>query len=384
MFEYFKNNYAWNLAAVTLIEDVGTISEPAEAFAQVAHLATGDAEEANAAWHDAMVALADRLERMGKEDFGIGRPLSAARKHHRAAMYLLRAERMISHHDERRLVTYRRALENYRAARQLGADGVEFIDIPYKAGSIPAIFVPAEPGKVSPIIVHLQGFDSVKETQFPFLQEYRRRGLSCLIVDQPGAGGALRLHGLTVEVETEHYVGVILDYLEGRADTKTQAVGLAGISMGGYFAPRAAAFEKRIKALAVWGAFFDFNRLLARQADPVKANEAPSVPNPANHALWAFGADSPQDMLAKAKAMTLEGVAGKITCPILIFHGESDRQVPVQHAIDTYEAVASKDKTLKIFTADEGGVEHCQIDNRAWAGDLMADWFAERLGPIEL
>ena len=169
MFEYFKNNYAWNLAAVTLIEDVGTISEPAEAFAQVAHLATGDAEEANAAWHDAMVALADRLERMGKEDFGIGRPLSAARKHHRAAMYLLRAERMISHHDERRLVTYRRALENYRAARQLGADGVEFIDIPYKAGSIPAIFVPAEPGKVSPIIVHLQGFDSVKENTISVL-----------------------------------------------------------------------------------------------------------------------------------------------------------------------------------------------------------------------
>ncbi len=98
MFEYFSANYAWNMAVVTLVEDVGTISEPSEAFQAVAHLAKGaDPSVANEAWYQAMARLGDRLERMADQDFADGHLLSAARKYHRAAMYFFRAERMISH-----------------------------------------------------------------------------------------------------------------------------------------------------------------------------------------------------------------------------------------------------------------------------------------------
>lgn len=380
MFEYFKDNYAWNLTAVTLIEEVGTISQPAEAFAAVAEFATAPAAQASAAWHDAMTALGDKQERFAQADLAAGHALTAARKFHRAAMYFIRAERITSHEDPRRLAVYRRALANYRLAREHGRDGVEFVDIPFEGGFMPALVVPAAPvaGKPAPLVIHIQGFDSIKETQFPMLQEYRRRGLSCLIVDQPGAGGALRLHGLFARAETETYVRALIDWVQARPDLATDRIGLVGLSMGGYFSPRAAAFEPRVKACAAWGAFYHAGRL-AERIEQGETGSAPSVPEPIKHAMWTFGVPTPGDFVEIAKKMTLKGVVERLTCPLLVMHGENDRQVPVEHARLTYENAGSADKTLKIFTRDEGGAEHCQIDNRAIAADYVADWFASRL-----
>lgn len=376
MFEYFEGNYAWNLAVVTLVEDVGTISEPAEAFQAVKHLEGAAPEVANEAWYEAMAKLAGRLERMAEEDLSAGHPLTAARKFHRSAMYYIRAERMMSHSDTRRMVAYKRAVANYRKARDLEQSDVEFVDIPYKSGVLPALLVRAKSDGPAPIVIHIQGFDSIKETQYPVLQEYRRRGLSVLIVDQPGAGGALRLYGLPAEIETENYISKVVDYIQSRPDIATDQIGLAGISMGGYFAPRAAAFEPRIKACACWGAMFSAAAMVKRlQSNAVSA--APSVPNPTTHGLWAWGAASPQELAETLTRMTLEGVIEKITCPLLVMHGENDRQVPLQHALDTYERATTPNKTLKIFTLEGGGAEHCQIDNRTLAADCLADWFSD-------
>ena len=68
-------------------------------------------------------------------------------------------------------------------------------------------------------------------------------------------------------------------------------------------------------------------------------------------------------------------------CPLLIVHGENDRQVPLSEAQKLFDAaVNSPGKKLKVFTLDEGGAEHCQVDNNAMGVDHMADWVAEVLG----
>ena len=258
-------------------------------------------------------------------------------------------------------------------------DGVEFVDIPYEGGFMPALLIPApSQATPAPLVIHLQGFDSVKETQFPMFQEYRRRGLSCLIVDQPGAGGALRLHGLTARYDTEAYVSVIVDWIMSRPDIATDRIGLCGLSMGGYFAPRAAAFEPRIAACAAWGAMHD---AFAIASPIVKGGEvdAPSVPSPMKHALWVFGLSSKEEFVEVFKKINLDGIVEKISCPLLVMHGENDRQVPLEQAIRTYEQATVADKTLKIFTKEEGGAEHCQVDNRVVAADYAADWFSSRL-----
>jgi esterase/lipase len=89
---------------------------------------------------------------------------------------------------------------------------------------------------------------------------------------------------------------------------------------------------------------------------------------------WVVGAPDDAAALDIAKKFTLEGIAQQIECPVLILHGENDRIVPLQAAKTLYEKVGAKNKILKIFTAEEGGAEHCQVDNRQLGIDYVGDW----------
>lgn len=380
MFEYFPDNYAWSLTTATLFDEVGTTSEVEEALRSVKHLAGGDPATANEAWYEAFMRLAQRLERLGDTDMEEGHPLTASRKYHRAGLYYLRAERFLHHSDPRELMAYQLGIDYFRKAREVAREPVEYVDIPFEDGLMPCMFVRADVDGPAPCMIHIQGFDSLKELHHPIIsEEYRKRGMHMLIVDQPGAGGALRLHGLTAGHETEHYVAKLVDYVEARDDVDGERIGLSGNSLGGYYAPRAAAFEKRLKCCIAWGALWDFSVYFERAY--AKIESAPSVPDMVSHGMWVMGQKTPEDALAVARKMTLEPVIDKITCPLLVCHGENDRQVPLWMAEKTYEdAVNSPNRKLKVFRLDEGGAEHCQIDNRQLIGDVMSDWAAEIFG----
>jgi len=104
-------------------------------------------------------------------------------------------------------------------------------------------------------------------------------------------------------------------------------------------------------------------------------------PDYANRLMWVFGKETIEDAVAASKGLSLEGVAEKITCPLLVVHGENDRIIPMWEAERTIErAVNSPNRKLKVFTFAEGGEDHCQIDNTFMAVDYMADWVAEIFG----
>jgi esterase/lipase len=84
--------------------------------------------------------------------------------------------------------------------------------------------------------------------------------------------------------------------------------------------------------------------------------------------------------MEKVKKFTLAGVAEKIKCPFLITWGTQDKLTPRSVAETLHAKVGSKDKTLKIFDEDEGGAEHCQVDNRQVGTDYICDWLEARLG----
>ena len=116
------------------------------------------------------------------------------------------------------------------------------------------------------------------------------------------------------------------------------------LSLGGYYAPRAAAFEKRFKCCVAWGAIFDYGKCVdgahRRHQRALGAGLSPSTCN------WVFGKESIDETLkVVTRQMTLEGVADKITCPLLIVHGENDRQVPLWHAEKTYRGAPSTART---------------------------------------
>ena len=93
-----------------------------------------------------------------------------------------------------------------------------------------------------------------------------------------------------------------------------------------------------------------------------------------------FGASATLNELTEMlEEFRLDGVVQRMCCPFLLTHGEEDTQIPLTDARALYEAVGSKDKTFKVFTAAEGGAQHCQRDNMSLGVTYMADWLSEQL-----
>ncbi|MGC2714023.1 MAG: alpha/beta hydrolase, partial [Pseudolabrys sp.] len=99
------------------------------------------------------------------------------------------------------------------------------------------------------------------------------------------------------------------------------------------------------------------------------------------HISWVLNASSQDDVLTRLAQFKLDGVVQRITCPFLMLHGEGDEQIPLQEAQKCFAAVGSKNKTMKIFTREEGGYHHCQIDNQSICSAYMWDWLENVLEP---
>jgi len=382
MFEYFENNYPWNLAVVTALgmgavaSDVDTACRGLRALAD-----DDDIARSSAAWAQAWSALAGRLRRQAGRDERDRHQRSAGEKYVRAALYDLMAERAIPCADTAKLATYRAAMDSFGRGVELRGDAAELVDVPHGGGVLPSIFVPAVGPGPAPCIIHFNGFDWVKEFNYlPMAEEYARRGIASLFCDQPGSGGALRLHGITAEVESERAAAACLDYLATRAEVDAERIGIMAASLGGYYAPRAAAFERRLACCVAWGAFWDAGEVLQRRLTE-GARYARSVPDVEDQMRWVTGTDSMEAAVAFMRRLTLKGVAERITCPLLIVHGGQDRQIPVDHGQKTYDAAFnSRARKLVVLGPEDGGVEHCSVDNFPLVRDLAADWIADTLG----
>jgi fermentation-respiration switch protein FrsA (DUF1100 family) len=99
--------------------------------------------------------------------------------------------------------------------------------------------------------------------------------------------------------------------------------------------------------------------------------------------LWVTGTTSVDAAIDVMRQFTLKEVARHITCPLLIVHGGADRQIPVDHGQKTYDAACnSPGRKLVVLGPEDGGVEHCSIDNFPLVRDLAADWIADTLGIV--
>jgi len=382
MFEYFPNHYSWSTAALMAVQRGGELSEVDEACRPLLEAAKlPDARNNPAAqkqWVDRWSGLARKVEALAEADERAGHPFSAGRKYRRAAVYFMTAERMASRHGPEKGVLYAAYLAAFRKSVELRGEPVEFVDIAYGNTQLPALLYRAPGAGPRPAMIHFDGFDVSKEWMHlsGMPHEFARRGISTLMVDHPGIGAALRLQNLPTSPESEKWAAAAMDYLETRADIDRARVGIIAMSLGGYYAPRAAAFEKRLACCVAWGARWDnaesHGRILR---DP---NAARSITGWIDHALHVYGARDIEEASAKIAAMNLKDVAHKIECPLLVVHGENDRQVSADQAHRTIDgAVNSPHRDLKIFSAAEGGVEHCQGDLFSIAVDWIADWVAD-------
>jgi dipeptidyl aminopeptidase/acylaminoacyl peptidase len=170
-----------------------------------------------------------------------------------------------------------------------------------------------------------------------------------------------------------------LDYLLKRPDVDGKRVAIMGYSFGGYYSSRIAAFEKRYAAcIALSALHWDLAAWQQKIKDANK-NAPGSVAQSNFQWRWVAGAKDEDEGIEIAKKFSLKDVAKNITCPFLVTHAGNDRVVPVENAQKLYDAVGSKNKTIKIFATEEGGAEHAHVDNRQVGMDFAADWLADNM-----
>jgi dienelactone hydrolase len=379
LFEYF-HNYICNLSLAIALESGGKIGEIVDMCAPIKDAAANGGDAGTPAFMREWVKMADKLAGLADEDLQRGRAFSAGEKLKRAALYYTTAERMQGHGHPGRQETYVKALDAFSRGTVLAGDNVERVTIPYDGTELSALLTRAPGAGAAPLVIYCNGLDSSKELlYFSWLPHaLARRGISTLCVDQPGTGEAIRLHGLPVTHEAERWASRWVDWAEAQPFVDPARIGMTGISLGGYFAPRAVAFEPRFAAGAVWGANHDWAEVQQKRLN--REGENP-VPHYWAHVHWVFGAEGMDDFLHKAKGMTLDGVMERITVPFLVTHGEQDRQIARDYAHRSYDQLTSAaSRELKIFTPREGGVKHVGADNMSFGRDYIADWFAETLG----
>jgi len=333
------------------------------------------------AWWEEWGAMGARMERTADAARAEGRDATAGNYYLRAAMYYYTGERMVVP-GEQKLDLYRKSLRCAHEGLTRRHKNIEIVDVPYQGAALPAYFMksPVATGP-APTVVLFDGLDNCKEMSVLFAGvELGFRGFHTLAIDGPGQGEALRLRNIHSRYDYEVAGTAAYDYVASRKDVDAQRVVVMAYSLGGYYAPRVAAFEKRYAACVAWGAIFDYHDTWVKRRIAMKS--APPSSMAASHFQlpWVLGVPDMDAAMEKIKNYTLAGVAEHIECPMLICHGDRDRLSSEAVARQLYDAVGAKDKALKIFTAEDSGVEHCQVDNRQVGTDYIADWLAARLG----
>lgn len=381
MFEPFPGNYIWNLSVNIALAFGGAIGEMEQANALIRNVAREGADAGTEAFFEAYGALGDRLVELGGEAEASGKGLSASEKYLRAAIYYMTAERMQSRSYAPRLEMYRTMLEIMARGMATGELGWERVEIAHEGASFPGIFIPGDGEGPRPTILFCNGLDSTKEMIALALRNaFARRGISVLAIDQPGTGEALRFRGLHATPHCERWAASALDYLSSRDDTDAARFGIVGWSLGGFYAPRAACYEKRLKLCVAWGANHNWGEVQRRRLE--REGENP-VPHYWDHVMWVWGEEDRDAFMRLAEDVTLNGHLHNLTMPFLVVHGIHDRQIPLEYARQSYDqAVNSPMRELKIFTDREGGVEHCSADNMEPVRSYIADWVADRFGEM--
>lgn len=256
-----------------------------------------------------------------------------------------------------------RAVASLYAAHRLLDPTAERLEVPFEGATMVAnLRRPAQPAR-PPLVILLPGLDSTKEEFFYWEDVFLARGMATLSLDGPGQGET----GYTTHIRPDYEAAVsaVLDALAGRRDLALDRVGAAGVSLGGYYAPRAAAFEPRLGAVAAIGGPYNFGDCW--EGLPVLTRETF-----AHHS----GASSEAEARERAGRLDLHGVLPRVGQPLLVVFGKLDRLIPWQQA----ERVAAEAPRGELVMYPEGNHVCNNIPYKY--RPLVADWVRERLADV--
>ncbi len=273
--------------------------------------------------------------------------------------------------------------------RSFGREGVTRHDVPYEGGFLPALRYPAQ-GRRRGNVVGFGGFDSVIEEFDAIWRALAEAGYDVVAFDGPGQGGARTRHGLAHTHDWERPVAAACDHFG------LDRVTIVGISMGGYWAIRAAAHEPRVAAVVAWPPVFDWLAALPRPVAgfvrrmgtwrrfmnvtvALRMRLIPVLRHVVGQANWLSRTHEPVDAVAWLLGMNAKHVGSEeVRVPVLLFVGERDRFQPPALAAKQAQALrAAPSVTVRTFTSAEGAAGHCQLGNLPLATAELVRWLED-------
>ena len=345
-------------------------------------------------WYREWMKTAEQREKAGDDFLARGRKISARQEFFKASNYYRTAEFFLhtNPEDPRIVSVWKKGRDSFRKAANLADHPILPVEIPFEGTTLPGyLCLVDKSGTKRPLLIVHSGFDgTVEEIYFETAYFAVKRGYNVLLFEGPGQGGVIRVQKLPFRPNWETVVTPVVDYAMTRKEVDAKRIALMGISFGGYLAPRAAAFEKRIKACIANGGVYDFHMAArlppeeekyldtqkgAEEIDKViyaKMKTDPSFRWVMANGMFTFHAKSPSEWLKMTRPYTMKDVAEKISCPILIVDSEEDKDMPGQARM-LFEALKSP-KDFMLFTKEQGAEEHCQMGAILISNARILDW----------
>ena len=305
---------------------------------------------------------ARHYEQLAETAEAAGRAITAGEAWRRAALCWHWGKFVFTDHPQEQREAHERTVACFRRGAGALTPPAEPVRVPYGGTTLAAYLrVPrASSGERPPIVIMIPGLDSVKEELQATAGYLLARGLAVIAIDGPGQGETE--YELPIEPAYERVTTAVADYLKGRDDIDPDRIGVFGVSLGGYYAARSAAYEPRVRAAVDLAGPYRF--------DLDWDTLAPQTRTTFQH---RSGAASAAQAREQAATLTLEEAAPRITCPLLVVHGGRDRLIPAYHA----ERLAREAPGAELLLYPDGGhgVTNHAFESRA----AIADWLAARL-----
>lgn len=302
-----------------------------------------------------------------------------------AAFYYRAAEFYTFREDPDKQVLYDRFSEIFYQAFEKHV--INRIRIPYENAFLPAIAVEPISTSKGTIVLH-GGYDSFIEEFYSMMWYFAASGYSVIGFDGPGQGAARRRAALPLDYHWEKPVGAVLDHL-GLHD-----VTLIGLSMGGYFALRAAAFEPRVQRVIASGHAFDYSRIARRPATAIMMFFHDHFREFANklsrwkikrggmdawnisHLMYVLAVDEPMAALEFAMELNEQNLCSDaVKQDVLILASRNDHFIPFRlHREQLQRLTAARSLTDRVFGKQDHAQNHCQIGNIGLALQVMREW----------
>ena len=311
-------------------------------------------------WLDEWSANAEMHTTLAREAEESGRGRTAGEAWQRAAVGFHFGKFVWVLDEDKSRAAAEHAVDALRRAHAHLDPSAERLEAPLDGGRVVANLRRPRDVDRPPLAVLIPGLDSTKEEFFRFEEFFLNRGMATLSMDGPGQGEC----GYDVPIRPDYELGLsaALDAVAGRDDLDLERVGAVGVSMGGYHAPRAAAFEPRVKAVVGLSGPFCFGEIwdqlpqLTRETFAVKS-----------------GASSANEARERALRLDLDGVIERLEVPALFVTGRQDRLIPWEQTARQAERAPQG----RFVCWEEGNHGCSNIPYKARS--LMADWLAEQL-----